>query len=183
MEQVQTITIDGMTCAACVTRVERVLKRVPGVTGAEVNLLAGTALIHGADVRFDTLAAAVTKAGYEAARPMPSSETVAGPDWWPVILAALLTAPLLASMVTMAWNGAMLPDPVAATLAGVVQINDPTLAEVNGDHAYVVAPSVITFKTKDGQMKNAGTFTFALVKGADGWKIQSWAYARGAALP
>jgi len=122
MEQVQTITIDGMTCAACVTRVERVLKRVPGVTGAEVNLLAGTALIHGADVRFDTLAAAVTKAGYEAARPMPSSETVAGPDWWPVILAALLTAPLLASMVTMAWNGAMLPDPVAATLAGVVQI-------------------------------------------------------------
>jgi hypothetical protein len=68
-------------------------------------------------------------------------------------------------------------------LGGVVQINDPTLAEVNGDHAYVVAPSVITFKTKDGQMKNAGTFTFALVKQADGWKIQSWAYTRGAALP
>jgi len=68
-------------------------------------------------------------------------------------------------------------------LRGVVQINDPSVAEVNGDHAYVVAPSVITFKTKDGQVKNAGTFTFALVKAADGWKIQSWAYARGAALP
>jgi hypothetical protein len=68
-------------------------------------------------------------------------------------------------------------------LGGVVQFNEPSTADVNGDHAYVVAPSVITFKTKDGQLKNAGTFTFTLVKGADGWKIQSWAYARGAALP
>ena len=32
-------------------------------------------------------------------------------------------------------------------ISGAVQINDPSLAEVNGDHAYVVAPSVITFKT------------------------------------
>jgi len=68
-------------------------------------------------------------------------------------------------------------------ISGVVQINDPSVAEVNGDHAYVVSPSVITFKTKDGQIKNAGSFTFALVKSADGWKIQSWAYSRGVALP
>ena len=68
-------------------------------------------------------------------------------------------------------------------LGGVVEIKDPTVAEVNGDHAYVVSPSIITFKTKDGQIKNAGAFTFALVKLADGWKIQSWSYARGAVLP
>ena len=66
---------------------------------------------------------------------------------------------------------------------GPVEIKDPSVAEVNGDHAYVVAPSVITFKTRDGAIKNAGTFIFTLVKGADGWKIQSWAYARGAVLP
>lgn len=68
-------------------------------------------------------------------------------------------------------------------MSGKVEFADPTVAEVDGDHAYVVSPSIITFKTKDGQIKNAGTFTFALVKQADGWKIASWAYARGAALP
>ncbi len=68
-------------------------------------------------------------------------------------------------------------------LSGKVEIADPTVAEVDGDHAYVVSPSVITFKTKDGQIKNAGTFTFALVKLADGWKIASWAYARGQVMP
>ena len=84
----------------------------------------------------------------------------------------------------MGWGGDVAKFAASkGVLSGVVQINDPSVAEVNGDHAYVVAPSVITFKTKDGQVKNAGTFTFALVKAADGWKIQSWAYARGAALP
>ncbi|HAJ13669.1 MAG TPA: hypothetical protein DCM06_14065, partial [Comamonadaceae bacterium] len=30
--------VGGMTCASCVSRVERVLKRVPGVIDATVNL-------------------------------------------------------------------------------------------------------------------------------------------------
>ena len=33
--------VTGMTCAACSARVEKVTKAVPGVSGAEVNLLAG----------------------------------------------------------------------------------------------------------------------------------------------
>ena len=32
------LPIDGMTCASCVARVERTLRKVPGVTAAEVNL-------------------------------------------------------------------------------------------------------------------------------------------------
>src|SRR4051794_39634028 len=32
------LAVDGMTCASCVSRVERALKRVPGVVSAEVNL-------------------------------------------------------------------------------------------------------------------------------------------------
>jgi hypothetical protein len=84
----------------------------------------------------------------------------------------------------LAWGGDFAKFAAAkGVTSGVVQINDPTVAEVNGDRAYVVAPSVITMKTRDGQLKNVGTFTFALVRSADGWKIQSWAYARGAALP
>jgi len=68
-------------------------------------------------------------------------------------------------------------------VGGSVTINAPTVYEVTGDHAYVVSPSIIEFKTKDKPLKNAGTFSFALVKTTDGWRIQSWAYARGAALP
>ncbi len=68
-------------------------------------------------------------------------------------------------------------------VGGTVQINPPSVFEVNGDHAYVVSPSVITFVTKDKPIKNAGTFSFALLKTPGGWRIQSWAYARGAALP
>ena len=33
-----TLDIHGMTCASCAGRVEKALKAVPGVTGAEVNL-------------------------------------------------------------------------------------------------------------------------------------------------
>ena len=33
--------VSGMTCAACSARVEKVTRAVPGVTSAEVNLLAG----------------------------------------------------------------------------------------------------------------------------------------------
>ena len=33
-----TLRIEGMTCAACVARVEKALKAVPGVTEASVNL-------------------------------------------------------------------------------------------------------------------------------------------------
>ena len=37
-----TFTVTGMTCAACSARVEKVSRAVPGVTQADVNLLAGT---------------------------------------------------------------------------------------------------------------------------------------------
>ena len=39
------IGIGGMTCASCVTRVERALKKVPGVTAATVNLATESARI------------------------------------------------------------------------------------------------------------------------------------------
>ncbi len=35
------LRIEGMTCAACVGRVEKALARVPGVADARVNLAAG----------------------------------------------------------------------------------------------------------------------------------------------
>ncbi|HEY2022857.1 heavy metal translocating P-type ATPase [Paraburkholderia sp.] len=60
--------IDGMTCAACATRVERALSKVPGVARASVNLATERARVEsGATVEPAQLADAVRKAGYEAA--------------------------------------------------------------------------------------------------------------------
>ncbi len=66
------ISIQGMTCASCVLRVEKALKAVPGVSAATVNLATerahinwDTALSDPTDVSLKVLAA-VHKAGYEA---------------------------------------------------------------------------------------------------------------------
>ena len=59
------LIIGGMTCASCVTRVERALQAVPGVATASVNLATERATITGAaDVGL--LVKAVEAAGYEA---------------------------------------------------------------------------------------------------------------------
>jgi len=67
------LQIQGMTCAACVRRVERALTSVPGVSEATVNLVTERAL-----VRFDPglvdgakLLGAVSAAGYEAVERIP----------------------------------------------------------------------------------------------------------------
>jgi Cu+-exporting ATPase len=42
----KTYAIGGMTCAACAQRIERVVKKLPGVESATVNLAAETATVH-----------------------------------------------------------------------------------------------------------------------------------------
>ncbi|RZS77889.1 Au+-exporting ATPase [Phyllobacterium myrsinacearum] len=59
------LSIEGMTCASCVGRVERVLKVIPGVTEAAVNLATERATIRGT-TDTATLIAAIEHAGYEA---------------------------------------------------------------------------------------------------------------------
>ena len=59
--------IEGMSCAACVGRVEKVLKRVPGVVDASVNLAARSAHVETAGgVAPAALIEAVKKAGFGA---------------------------------------------------------------------------------------------------------------------
>ncbi|KVN04079.1 copper-transporting ATPase [Burkholderia diffusa] len=61
------LDIDGMTCASCVSRVEKALAKVPGVTRASVNLATERATIDAApDVSASQLADAVRQAGYGA---------------------------------------------------------------------------------------------------------------------
>lgn len=61
------VPVTGMTCAACVRRVEKALSRVEGVSGASVNLATETATVeHGPGVGTAELVSAVEGAGYGA---------------------------------------------------------------------------------------------------------------------
>ncbi|WP_111858469.1 heavy metal translocating P-type ATPase [Acinetobacter sp. CFCC 10889] len=61
------LTIEGMTCASCVARVEKALKKVEGVQQANVNLATEQAWIQtDAHVSSERLIQAVQKAGYDA---------------------------------------------------------------------------------------------------------------------
>lgn len=60
----QRFLVAGMTCASCVARVEKVLKRVPNVIDARVNLATEEVVVDGFANEAE-LFAAVKKAGYE----------------------------------------------------------------------------------------------------------------------
>ncbi len=62
------LDVDGMTCAACTGRVERVLRAQPGVKEAVANLALrrATVTLWEGGAGAEVLAAAVTRAGYEA---------------------------------------------------------------------------------------------------------------------
>ncbi|XBD54092.1 heavy metal translocating P-type ATPase [Acinetobacter thermotolerans] len=60
------LSIEGMTCASCVARVEKALSKVEGVTSACVNLATETAQVYGSNLNAADLIQAVKKAGYEA---------------------------------------------------------------------------------------------------------------------
>ena len=61
------LSIEGMTCASCVGRVEKALKKVEGVQQANVNLATERAWIQGnAQVQSSDLIQAIKKAGYTA---------------------------------------------------------------------------------------------------------------------
>ena len=64
MTETQTLRVDGMTCAACTARVERMLGREDGVTGVRANLMTGTVAVDGAARRVWYVATAFGEAGY-----------------------------------------------------------------------------------------------------------------------
>jgi copper chaperone CopZ len=64
--QKKQLFIEGMSCGHCAGQVEKTLRALPGVTGAEVDLAAKRALVSfTADLADETLREAVTEAGYE----------------------------------------------------------------------------------------------------------------------
>ncbi|ACS40636.1 heavy metal translocating P-type ATPase [Methylorubrum extorquens] len=66
-ESVTAVSVEGMSCASCVGRVERALMALPGAVSASVNLATGRAELHHAagTVSLSDVEAAVRQAGYE----------------------------------------------------------------------------------------------------------------------
>ncbi len=66
-----TLPVRGMTCASCVTRVEKALKKVDGVQEASVNLASEKAKVEfdPAKVNVEQLRAAVADEGYSLVLP------------------------------------------------------------------------------------------------------------------
>jgi P-type Cu+ transporter len=101
-----TVHIAGMSCASCVSRVEKTLRKQPGVVDAEVNLAAETASIRlEAGWPIDPVLQAVTQTGYPATLKEDGRGGEASPAWshsgWPVLIAAGLSAPLVVPMLGM----------------------------------------------------------------------------------
>jgi Cu+-exporting ATPase len=110
MTQHISLSIRGMTCAACVGRVERALGKVQGVAQASVNFATETATVESAsDGGLDAkqLVASVHNAGYEAhvMSPEGAPSDEAAPSWWSVWGAATVALALsLPLMLPMLWG-------------------------------------------------------------------------------
>ena len=94
-----TLSVEGMTCAACTGRVERVLRAQAGVVEAGANLALRQAQVRVLEgVQAADLAAAVTRAGFAAA-PLaeahpPSPEAESRALWRDAALSGALTLPV-----------------------------------------------------------------------------------------
>ena len=75
----ETLPIEGMTCASCVGRVEKALKKVEGVENAEVNLATENATISSSHpLDLITLTKAVERAGYKVLASQPIEISIEG---------------------------------------------------------------------------------------------------------
>jgi len=160
------IGIGGMTCASCVTRVEKALKKVPGVTEASVNLATESARVRFApsEQMEARLRRAVRDAGYEP-RAADALEQADDASPWagfaPVAIGLLLSAPLALPMVgDLLGRHWMLPAWVQALLATPVQFILGARFYVAGWHA---------LKARSGNMD-----LLVAIGTTAGWALSMW---------
>jgi Cu+-exporting ATPase len=121
------LDIEGMSCASCVGRVEKALRKVDGVIEATVNLATERAHVRaGTGLPADALTAAIEAAGYHA-RPhrdkaVQELQAPRDKELRHVIAAALLSLPLIVPMLLDLFGAhRMLPGWLQLALATPVQ--------------------------------------------------------------
>lgn len=123
------LPITGMTCASCAGRVERALRKVPGVQVATVNLANERAHVEvSGQIDPAVLVAAVDKAGYSASLEQDSAAQQADQrkrhdtERWQLVVAIALALPLVLPMLLQPLGAhGMLPAWLQFALATPVQ--------------------------------------------------------------
>ncbi len=123
------LPITGMTCASCAGRVERALRKVPGVQVATVNLANERAHVEvSGQIDPAVLLAAVDKAGYGASLVQDSAAQQADQrqrhdtERWQLVVAIVLALPLVLPMILQPFGvHVMLPAWLQFALATPVQ--------------------------------------------------------------
>ncbi|MHC8322514.1 heavy metal translocating P-type ATPase [Pseudomonas sp. GB2N2] len=169
------LSIDGITCASCIGRVERALAKVPGVKSVSVNLAnerAHLELLGQIDPQ--TLIGAVTKAGYNASvweAEHPQTDTQQQRlhrERWVLIMAIALAVPLVLPMLLQPFGVHwMLPTWAQFALATPVQF-------IFGARFYVAAWKAVR--------AGAGNMDLLVALGTSagyGLSLYEWATAAG----
>lgn len=125
-------TIEGMTCASCVNRIESVLLKVPGIISAVVNLATEKAKVKFVEDLMDEekIIKTIGLAGYKASRPKADlkeetneKEKQLKDDFNKLLMATVLSTPLVIPMIFEPFGlNFMLPGWIQLILATPVQL-------------------------------------------------------------
>lgn len=126
MQQYITLDINGMTCASCVNRIEKVLKKNDGILSASVNLSTEKARIEFDTSKTDALKIIemITAAGYVALLPEKNRKSTDSKDEQLkkdkrlIILSVILTLPLSLPMLFEPFGFHLMPSPWIQLLLG-----------------------------------------------------------------
>jgi len=107
VKEVVEFELEGMTCAACANRIEKGLNKLPGVSNATVNFALETARVEYSpgEISVSDVENKVKQLGYKAiakqenADPSAHREKEIHRQKWKLIISAILSLPLLWSMV------------------------------------------------------------------------------------
>ena len=119
--------VEDMSCASCVSRVEKALKKIDGVIDVSVNLATKKATVNtNANVELETLMSAVDKAGYHAVKINDQQTHIKDAEkqasLWPIIISVLLAIPFVLPMLFEPFGiHLMMPAWLQLVIASIVQ--------------------------------------------------------------
>ncbi len=186
------LSLEGMTCASCASRIENKLNKVPGVEAATVNFASEKAYVRlGPDFKdLATLQAVVEKAGYSAKPYLPSKQAsrLYQSDQnrlrWRLVLGGLLVIPFLLQHLLMGlgpfplspWIQLVLAAPVyllvglpfhEAALRGLKQgdLTMDTLVSLGSTTAFMASLAAFLWRTQGLYFDAAALIVFFITLG------------------